>query len=102
VVSSSTPTACGQHAGGVNASPAARFGAELSRSTHGAVRMKGDGFRRPGYGLVYAYGQDNACLRAGSLPTIRGKRSLCVGRGAPARASKVLRQRRLESEERGP
>ena len=41
-------------------------------------------FRGLGYGLAYAYAQDNVCMFADSLLTVRGERSQFFGADAHA------------------
>jgi acyl-homoserine-lactone acylase len=64
--------------------PAATISAELSRTTHGVPHVRADDFRGLGYGLAYAYAQDNVCMFADSLLTARGERSLFFGPDARA------------------
>ena len=47
--------------------PAARIQVELARTTHGVPHVRADDFRSLGYGLAYAYAQDNVCMFADSL-----------------------------------
>jgi acyl-homoserine-lactone acylase len=64
--------------------PAPKFAAELSRTTHGVAHVRANDFRSLGYGLAYAYAQDNVCMFADSLLTARGERSLFFGPDAHA------------------
>ena len=88
----STLAACGHHGDDDTSStppmPAPQFSAEVSRTTHGVVHVKAADFRSLGYGLAYAYAQDNLCMFADSLLTARGERSLYFGGDAPATARK--------------
>lgn len=61
-----------------------RFSADLARTSHGVVHVRADNFRGLGYGLSYAYAQDNLCMFADSLLTVRGERSLFFGPEARA------------------
>lgn len=58
---------------------AARIQVELARTTHGVPHVRADDFRSLGYGLAYAYAQDNVCMFADSLLTVRGERSAFFG-----------------------
>jgi acyl-homoserine-lactone acylase len=64
--------------------PAALYSAELTRTTHGIVHVRANDFRGLGYGLAYAYAQDNVCMFADSLLTARGERSQFFGPDAHA------------------
>jgi acyl-homoserine-lactone acylase len=63
---------------------AATISAELIRTTHGVPHVRADDFRGLGYGLAYAYAQDNVCMFADSLLTARGERSQFFGPDARA------------------
>lgn len=63
---------------------ASRINVELVRTTHGVAHVRADDFRSLGYGLAYAYAQDNVCMFADSLLTARGERSLFFGGEARA------------------
>ena len=83
--------ACGHHAGDDSTSippPPPQFSADITRTTHGVVHVKAADFRSLGYGLAYAYAQDNLCMFADSLLTVRGERSLYFGGDAHATARK--------------
>jgi acyl-homoserine-lactone acylase len=64
--------------------PAPKFSAELARTSHGIAHVRASDFRGLGYGLAYAYAQDNVCMFADSLLTARGERSLFFGGEARA------------------
>jgi acyl-homoserine-lactone acylase len=83
--------ACGYHDNASTLSalaPPPRFSAEVTRTTHGVVHVKAADFRSLGYGLAYAYAQDNLCMFADSLLTVRGERSRYFGGDAHATARK--------------
>ena len=61
--------------------------ADIARTTHGVAHIRADSFRGLGFGLAYAYAQDNACMFADSLLTARGERSRFFG--ADARATRA-------------
>jgi acyl-homoserine-lactone acylase len=66
------------------APPASKFSAELARTSNGVAHIRANDFRSLGYGLAYAYAQDNVCMFADSLLTARGERSLFFGPDAHA------------------
>ncbi len=66
-------------------SPAA-LRAELARTSFGIVHVRADDFRGLGYGLAYAYAQDNVCMFADTILTVRGERSRYFGPTAQATA----------------
>lgn len=74
--------------GGSGAPPQPRPGSrvELARTTHGVVHVTATNFRGLGMGLAYAYAQDNLCMLADSLLTVRGERSRFFGGAAYATA----------------
>lgn len=65
--------------------PAARVHVEVARTTHGVPHVRADNFHSLGYGLAYAYAQDNVCMFADALLTVRGERSLFFGADARPR-----------------
>lgn len=75
--------AAGAAAAQASAAPP-QFSAQLARTSHGVVHVRADNFRGLGYGLSYAYAQDNLCMFADSLLTVRGERSLFFGPEAHA------------------
>ena len=75
--------ACGQRA---EAPPQPAAGVELVRTSHGVVHVTASDFRGIGLGLAYAYAQDNLCMLADSLLTVRGERSRYFGAAAYATA----------------
>jgi acyl-homoserine-lactone acylase len=78
-------TACSQDAHGSAAIPkAAGANAEIARTAHGIVHVRADDFRGLGFGIAYAYAQDNLCMFADSLLTVRGERSRFFGPDARA------------------
>ncbi|WP_426117454.1 penicillin acylase family protein [Massilia sp. PWRC2] len=69
--------ACDWHGGEPAPLPPSRV--ELARTTHGIVHVTAANFRGLGMGLAYAYAQDNLCMLADSLLTVRGERSRYFG-----------------------
>ncbi len=63
---------------------ASHMQAELSRTSYGIAHVKASDFRGLGYGLAYAYAQDNVCMFADTLLTVRGERSRYFGPTAGA------------------
>lgn len=51
----------------------------IERTAHGVAHISAQDFRGLGYGLAYAYAQDNACMFADSVVTVRGERSRFFG-----------------------
>jgi acyl-homoserine-lactone acylase len=81
--------ACGRHTGDTaTTTPPPQFSAEVIRTTHGVVHVKAADFRSLGYGIAYAYAQDNLCMFADTLLTVRGERSQYFGGDAHATARK--------------
>ncbi|AKJ30942.1 acylase [Caldimonas brevitalea] len=67
--------------GGLSSTPSAPNGyaVEVRRTTHGVPHVKADDYASLGYGLGYAYAQDNLCLLADQIVTVRGERSRHFG-----------------------
>lgn len=68
-----------------NKEAVARIKVDVARTTHGVPHVRATDFRSLGYGLAYAYAQDNVCMFADSLLTVRGERSLYFGAEARPR-----------------
>ena len=64
---------------------AARINVDVARTAHGVPHVRADDFRSLGYGLAYAYAQDNVCMFADAVLTVRGERSLFFGGDARPR-----------------
>lgn len=64
--------------------PKPRFQAQIARTTNGIVHIRADDFRGIGYGLAHSYAQDNICMFADVLLTVRGERSRFFGPSARA------------------
>lgn len=58
--------------------------AEVARTSYGVAHVKASDFRGLGYGLAYAYAEDNVCMFADTLLTVRGERSRYFGPTARA------------------
>jgi acyl-homoserine-lactone acylase len=61
--------------------------AELARTSHGVPHVRASNFSGIGYGLAYAYAQDNVCMFADTMLTVRGERSRYFGPTAHATAA---------------
>lgn len=59
---------------------------ELARTSNGIAHVQAANFHGLGLGLAYAYAQDNVCMLADSLLTVRGERSRYFGGAAYATA----------------
>lgn len=80
---------CGPYQEGVPNIPGGqqRVQAEVTRTSHGIAHVRAPDFRGLGYGLAYAYAQDNVCMFADTLLTVRGERSRYFGGEAKATAA---------------
>jgi acyl-homoserine-lactone acylase len=65
-------------------STASRINVEVARTTYGVPHVQAKDFRSLGYGLAYAYAQDNLCMFADTVITVRGERSQFFGGEAKA------------------
>lgn len=68
--------------------PGSRLLAEIARTSHGLPHVRASNFNGLGYGLAYAYAQDNVCMFADTLLTVRGERARYFG--PTARATKAI------------
>ncbi len=68
------------------AAEAQRYEATITRTTHGIAHIMARDWRGAGYGVGYAYAQDNLCMIAEEFATVAGERSLHFG----AKGSAVL------------
>lgn len=64
---------------------ASRIQVEVARTSHGVPHVRAADYRSLAYGLAYAYAQDNVCMFADSVLTVRGERSLFFGADARPR-----------------
>lgn len=53
--------------------------AEIRRTSFGVPHIRADNERGLGYGIGYAYAQDNLCLLANEIVTVNGERSRYFG-----------------------
>lgn len=61
------------------ASAVAPIRSELTRTARGIVHVKATNYRSLGYGAAYAYAEDNVCMLADTVLTVRGERSRYFG-----------------------
>lgn len=59
--------------------PAGQAGTEIRRTTFGVPHIRAQNERGLGYGIGYAYAQDNLCLLANEVVTVNGERSRYFG-----------------------
>ena len=55
------------------------YSANITRTTHGIPHVTASNWRGIGYGVGYAYAQDNLCMLAEEFVTLAGERSLYFG-----------------------
>jgi acyl-homoserine-lactone acylase len=55
------------------------FEAKITRTTHNIPHIEADSWEGVGYGVAYAYAQDNICMLAEEFATVRGDRSVHFG-----------------------
>jgi len=63
---------------------ASRIDVEVARTSYGVPHVRAKDYRSLGYGLAYAYAQDNVCMFADTVLTVRGERSQFFGGAARA------------------
>jgi acyl-homoserine-lactone acylase len=63
---------------------ASRINVDVGRTGYGVPHVRAKDFRSLGYGLAYAYAQDNVCMFADTVLTVRGERSQFFGGEARA------------------
>ena len=56
-----------------------QYEASITRTTYGIPHVAADSWRGVGYGVAYAYAEDNLCLLAEEFATVAGERSLHFG-----------------------
>lgn len=78
--------ACSGNDDGARLRPQAGLSAELTRTSYGIVHVRANDFAGLGFGLAYAYAQDNVSMLADSLLTVRGEHSRYFGGDAPPTA----------------
>lgn len=61
-----------------------RYKATITRTTYGIPHIQARDWRGVGYGVAYAYAEDNLCLLAEEIATVAGERSLHFGPEAKA------------------
>ena len=53
--------------------------ADISRTAFGIPHIRANDYASLGYGMAYAYAQDNVCLLADQVVTVNGERSKTFG-----------------------
>jgi acyl-homoserine-lactone acylase len=66
-------------AGVIDAHAQAKYTAEVRRTSFGIVHVKANDFGSAGYGVGYAFAQDNFCMMADQFVTVRSERSRYFG-----------------------
>ncbi|CAN7615621.1 penicillin acylase family protein [Pseudoduganella sp. LjRoot289] len=56
-----------------------RLSADVARTSNGLAHIRAQDFASLGYGMAYAYAEDNVCMLADSMLTVRGERSRFFG-----------------------
>ena len=86
IASGAILSGCGSNnnsaSGDTNSNPpvtAQVFNATVARTSYGIPHIQAADFKGLGYGIAYAYAQDNVCMFADSLLTVRGERSKFFG-----------------------
>ncbi|WP_288434746.1 acylase [uncultured Deinococcus sp.] len=59
--------------------PTPRYQVDIQRTAYGIPHIQAGDFASLGYGVGYSYAQDNLCLLADQVVTVRGERSLYFG-----------------------
>lgn len=97
-------TGCGGGGGsdgagtGQDPTPAKPFSAEIRRTEFGVPHIKAGDEKGLGYGVGYAYAEDNACLLADAIVTVNGERSRWFGAEAGYSLSEDGEQNNLTSD----
>lgn len=63
-----------------------RYSAEIARTSYGVPHIKASNFSGLGYGMAFAYAEDNICMLADHMLSVRGERSRFFGPTALATA----------------
>jgi acyl-homoserine-lactone acylase len=66
-------------AGAADAFAQAKYTAEVRRTSYGIAHIKANDYGSVGYGVGYAFAQDNFCTMADEFLTVRGERSMYLG-----------------------
>jgi acyl-homoserine-lactone acylase len=69
--------ACGDGRSDREARPV--LSADITRTSYGVAHIRANDFAGLGFGLAYAYAEDNVCMLADSFLTVRGERSRYFG-----------------------
>jgi acyl-homoserine-lactone acylase len=68
--------------GSADAAAQAKYNAEIRRTSFGVAHVKATNYGSIGYGVGYAFAQDNFCMIADEFVTVRGERSRHFGEAA--------------------
>ena len=63
----------------IDAAAQTKYSAEVRRTSFGIAHIKANDFGSVGYGVGYAFAQDNFCMMADEFLTVRGERSKYLG-----------------------
>ncbi|MCL4698956.1 MAG: penicillin acylase family protein, partial [Burkholderiaceae bacterium] len=88
------PAAAPGAAPGATPAAAGERAATIQRTASGVAHVSAPDFEALAYGMAYAYAEDNVCLTAQHLVTVRGERARTFG----AAGSGLLGLRRLPNE----
>ncbi len=73
----------------VKPEPPPKYAADIRRTSFGVPHIKADNEGSLGYGVAYAYAQDNLCMLADEIVTVNGERSKHFGATATRTASEL-------------
>src|SRR5512139_2346445 len=65
--------------GAADAAAQTKYNAEVRRTSFGIAHIKASDFGSAGYGVGYAFAQDNFCMMADEFMTVRAERSRYLG-----------------------
>ncbi|MBL0143336.1 MAG: acylase [Betaproteobacteria bacterium] len=65
--------------GAIDAAAQTKYTSEVRRTSYGIAHIKANDFGSVGYGVGYAFAQDNFCMMADEFVTVRGERSKYFG-----------------------
>ena len=82
VLASALLLGCATVADGTAGGELAQSQVQITRTTHGIPHVKAVNPEMLAYGIAYAHAQDNVCLSADHMQTLRGQRSVHFGASA--------------------
>lgn len=84
-------------AGCASTTPTAQRTATIQRTANGVPHISAPDYETLGYAVAYAYAQDNVCMTAQHLVTVRGERARTFGAGASgAMGARVLPNEQID------